>query len=285
MTEKDMTKITETISENVVSENSACNISDIFPKYEQIILLDIETTGLSVDENQIIELAAIRYCNPKSRDQFGSDFEQEISIDLLVQLPDGVSIPQEIIELTNISNEMLAEFGISETEAATEFLKLFLPAEENSKTLIIAHNAQFDLSFIFKMLKKQNLKIPVEFDVLDTFTVFKDRKAYPHSLKDAIEYYQISGVENTHRAIDDVKALCEVVKCMKKERDDLDDYINLIGVHRVHGLWGDKIDGVSYCIQMLGVKRKRLPDFLKEGKRIYDPDKLKEVRPLIFKDE
>lgn len=251
-----------------------CPVSDIFPDYEQIVFLDVETTGLSTDENQIIELAAIRH--------FGHGFEtDEVEKDILIQLPPGEKIPPEIVELTHITDEMLAADGIEEEKAADCFLDLFQPAD---KTLIIAHNAQFDLSFILKMLEKYEKKIPVAFDILDTFTILKDRKAYPHSLKDAIEYYQIEDVENSHRAIDDVKALCEVVKHMKIEQDDLEEYINLIGVHRVHGLWGDKIDGVNYCIQLLGSKRKRLPDFLREGKRIYEPEKVKEARPLNFRD-
>lgn len=195
-------------------------------------------------------------------------------------MPLGQKLPGEIVELTRITDEMLEEEGVDESDAADRFLELFHPV----KTLIIAHNAQFDLSFILKMLEKEKKTVPASFDVLDTFTVLKDRKAYPHSLKDAIEYYGISGVENTHRAIDDVRALREIVRHMKAERDDLDDYINLIGVHRVHGLWGEKINGVAYCIQLLGSKTKRLPDFLKEGKRIYDPEKLKETRPLKFQE-
>ena len=262
----------------------SCNASNLFPEYDQIIFLDVETTGLSIDENQIIELAAARRLKADdSTLAMPSAFfnKSPDEVDLLIRLPDGALLPPEIVELTHITDEMLTEGGISENEAVAAFLNLFLPAE---KTLIIAHNAQFDLSFILKLLEKHNRCIPVAFDVLDTFTVLKDRKAYPHALKDAIEYYQISGVENSHRACDDVAALCEVVMCMKKECDDLEDYINLIGVHRVHGLWGEKIDGVTYGIQMLGSKRKRLPDFIREGKRIYDPAKLKETRPLIFKD-
>jgi DNA polymerase III, epsilon subunit and related 3''-5'' exonucleases len=165
--------------------------------------------------------------------------------------------------------------------AAEAFLEIFLPAE---KTLIIAHNAQFDLSFVLKMLERHEKKIPVAFDILDTFTILKDRKAYPHSLSDAIEYYQIEDVQNSHRAMDDVNALSEIVRYMKMEQNDLKDYVNLIGVHRVHGLWGEKLEGVSYVIQLLGLKKKRLPDFLKEGKRIYTEEKIKETRPLIFKD-
>ncbi len=255
--------------------NSPCRASDIFPAYKQIVFIDVETTGLSVEKNQIIELAAARCYED------GAGFNEEKEIDLFIKLPDGEKIPEEIVELTHITDEMLSSEGIEEKPAVNEFTEIFYPAVQ---TLIIAHNAQFDLSFVLNLLKKYGKSIPVSFDILDTFTVLKDRKAYPHSLKDAIEYYRIEGVENTHRAADDVKALCEVVKKMKEECDDLEDYINLIGVHRVHGLWGEKIEGVTYCIQLLGSKNKRLPDFLKEGKRIYEPEKVKETRPLIFKE-
>ncbi|MDR2945068.1 MAG: 3'-5' exonuclease [Methanosarcinales archaeon] len=255
--------------------NPSLRVSDIFPKYEQIVFIDVETTGLSVEKNQIIELAAARIY------EYGADFADEKEINFLIKLPAGEKVPDEIVELTRITDEMLASEGIEKKEAAEKFSDLFYPAE---KTLIIAHNAQFDLSFVLDLMKKQGKTIPVSFDILDTFTVLKDRKAYPHSLKDAIDYYKIEGAENTHRAADDVKALCEVVKCMKAEQDNLEDYINLIGVHRVHGLWGERIEGVMYCIQLLGSKNKRLPDFLKEGKRIYEPEKVKETRPLIFKE-
>lgn len=252
----------------------APEISEFFLRYEQIVFIDVETTGLSAESDQIIELAAIRYYKNKS-------VSDKAEIDIFIRLPPGKMLPDEIVELTHITDEMLKNEGIQEKDAAEQFLELFYPA----KTLIIAHNAQFDLSFILKMLEKENRPLPIVFDVLDTFTVLKDRKPYPHSLKDAIEYYGISGVKNTHRAIDDVRALCEIVKHMKAEKDDLADYINLIGVHRVHGLWGEKINGVTYCVQLLGSKTKRLPDFLREGKRIYDPEKLKETRPLNFVDE
>ncbi|WNY24170.1 DNA polymerase III PolC-type [Methanimicrococcus hongohii] len=255
--------------------NIPCPVSELFTGYEQILFIDVETTGLSVEKNQIIELAAIRRC------EYEPDTTDEREIDILIKLPEGEKIPAEIVELTNITDEMLDEEGITESVAVDEFLNLFNPAE---KTLIIAHNAQFDMSFVLKMLEKYDKSIPVSFDILDTFTILRDRKTYPHSLSDAIDYYQIEGVENSHRAIDDVKALCEVVKHMKAERDDLEDYINLIGVHRVHGLMGEKIDGITYCVQMLGLKNKRLPDFLKEGKRIYDPKKLENTRPLHFKE-
>lgn len=252
-----------------------CRMIDVFPDYEQIVFLDVETTGLTAETNRIIELAAIRHFVGSA------DSTEDMKIDVLVKIPNGGQIPELIVELTGITDDRLEKEGITEPAAAETFTDLFMPTE---KTLIIAHNAQFDLSFVLKMLERCGKSMPAIFDILDTFTVLKDRKAYPHTLKDAIEYYAIEGVKNTHRAIDDVEALYEIVLYMKKERDDLEDYINLIGVHRVHGLWGDEIAGVTYGIQLLGSKRKRLPDFIREGKRLYSPEKIKNVQPQNFKD-
>ena len=47
-----------------------------------------------------------------------------------------------------------------------------------------------------------------DFHYLDTVTVYKDRRAFPHKLENAITEYGLANkVKNSHRAIDDVKAL------------------------------------------------------------------------------
>lgn len=99
---------------------------------------------------------------------------------------------------------------------------------------------------------------------LDTLTVYKDRAAYPHKLEAAIEHYGLSeSVQNSHRAIDDVLALYEVAKAMTAERDDLEDYIDLIGYNPKYGITGRKPRQLTYLPQSykLGC---RLPE-LKEG--------------------
>lgn len=258
----------------MTSPNSPCRIFEIFPEYTQIFFIDVETSGLSVSENRIIELAAVCLYRTDVKET------EETELDVFIRLPSGEKIPAEVENLTGITDDRLADEGISEEAAVSEFLKMFRP----EKTLLIAHNAQFDLAFLLKMIERHDQKIPVPFDVLDTFTIVKDRKEYPHSFEETAKYYGISDIENAHRAITDVRALCRIAERMQEERDDLKEYINLIGAHRVHGIWGDKIEGVTYVIQLLGPKKKRLPDFLKEGKRIYAPEKIKETRPLKFKE-
>jgi hypothetical protein len=80
---------------------------------------------------------------------------------------------------------------------------------------------------------------------LDTMAVLKDRKNYPHKLKDAVEYYKVEEV-NFHRAIDDTKALYYVALAMKSERDDLYEYINVFGYNPKFGISGVKFPFIEY---------------------------------------
>lgn len=133
----------------------------------------------------------------------------------------------KITELTGITEEMLKNEGVSERTVAQDLMEKLTPG-----TVMVAHNAQFDLSFIYYLLVRH-----FPFDVeplakklrwIDTLTVLKDRKDYPHTLKDSVEFYGLENV-NYHRAIDDTKALYEVVQAMKEKRNDLEGYLNLFG--------------------------------------------------------
>ncbi len=139
---------------------------------------------------------------------------------------DGL-LPPKITKITGITDKMLADDGLDEKTVAND-----LKERLTEGTLMIAHNAQFDLSFVYHLLKRH---FPSEaYDIvenmhwLDTLTVLKDRKEYPHKLIDAVEHYELEEV-NFHRAIDDTKVLYEVYKQMKNERDDLVEYIDLFG--------------------------------------------------------
>ena len=115
---------------------------------------------------------------------------------------------------------------------------------QNGPTLMIAHNAQFDACFLRGLLRGQKVG---RIDWLDSLTVYKDRRAYPHKLANAIIAYDLTGkVQNSHRAIDDVLALFEVLKAMDDEREDLGSYVNLFGYNPKYGVSGRRIAGVRY---------------------------------------
>ena len=87
-------------------------------------------------------------------------------------------------------------------------------------------------------------------DYLDSLTVYKDRREYPHKLANAIAAYNLEGkVQNSHRAIDDVAALFEVCKAMDAERADLLSYVNIFGYNPKYGVSGRRLPGVIYWPQ------------------------------------
>jgi len=56
-------------------------------------------------------------------------------------------------------------------------------------------------------------------------------------LGELIKRFNLDAV-NSHKALDDVKSLIALYEYMKKERDDLEKYINLIGYYPKYGLGG-----------------------------------------------
>lgn len=126
----------------------------------------------------------------------------------------------------------------------------------SDRTLLVAHNAQFDLLFVREMLGRFTEFVEEGGDVLDfcdyldSLTVYKDRRAYPHKLANAIAAYKLEDkVKNSHRAIDDVEALLEVCKAMDNERADLLSYVNVFGYNPKYGVTGDRLPRVTYWPQ------------------------------------
>ena len=209
-------------------------LRDVFTKYKAVVFFDTETTGLEAESCQIIELAAIRV----EKTERGT-LRMADSADVFVKLPEGERIPQKIVELT----------GITEAEAAARFTELI----GGGRVLLVAHNAQFDLLFTAEMLRRHGNGGPEALkaaDYLDSLTVYKDRRAYPHKLANAILTYKLEDkVQNSHRAIDDVAALFEVCKAMDAERSDLLSYVNVFGYNPKYGVSGKRIEKVAYWPQ------------------------------------
>lgn len=211
------------------------NLSTLFDRYKALVVFDTETSGLDFDNDQIIELAALRV----ERTNTGA-LRIAGKMDTFIKLPEGEMLPENIVNLTGITDELLQAEGVQPTKAASQIAKLM----QNGPTLMIAHNAQFDACFLRCLLRGQKVG---RIDWLDSLTVYKDRRAYPHKLANAIIAYDLADkVQNSHRAIDDVLALFEVLKAMDDEREDLGTYVNLFGYNPKYGVSGRRIVGVRY---------------------------------------
>lgn len=170
------------------------------------------------------------------------------SMDVLIRLPEGQQLPPFITELTGITDLQLQAEGVEEQTAVERFCSLLEGAEH---PLLVAYNAQFDLNFLYHFLRPYGrvdvLRLP---RFLDALTVYKDRRDYPHKLCNAIDAYNLGDqVINSHRAVDDARATVALLETMARERDDLERYIDLFGVHPKYGASGRKISSVTYRAQ------------------------------------
>ena len=163
------------------------------------VVIDIETTGLDYNWDEIIELAAIRYRNG----------EEVARYDQLVN--PGFELPVFITELTGITDAMVAEAPVID-EAIIPFVA-FLGAD-----LLIGHNVGFDMRFVWKA-SREHLGEELQNEYIDTMRL--SRKVLPglghHRLADVSAYYGIS-YTGAHRASVD----CEITnQCYRKIRDQV----------------------------------------------------------------
>lgn len=227
------------------------NLKSIYDKYDTIICLDTETTGLNPQTDQIIDLGVIAV--EKIRDELFIRDE----INALIKLQDKTAkLSPEIVELTHITDEMLQTKGYTFEEIRDQFKEML---NKPGKKLIATYNAQFDLSFLRYFLRGCKFE---DLSFLDILTVYKDRALYPHKLYQAVTHYNLDDkVQNTHRALDDTLACFEVLKSMSEEKDDIDKYVNLFGYNPKFGEPKLKIKGITY---------KPQPYVDKLGKPLYE---------------
>lgn len=165
---------------------------------DDVIVLDTETTGLSCAENELIEISAARLRGREVVDRF----------DTFVH-PNGL-IPPEITELTSITNADVTH--APRAEEAVAALEEFVQG-----CPVIAHNATFDRSFI------ESVKGGVKVSDIWIDSLALSRIALPrlssHKLATMAELFGCAAV--SHRASDDVEALCGVWRILLCALTDL----------------------------------------------------------------
>ena len=209
----------------------------LFQNYDRLVFFDTETTGLQFSRDEIIEFAAVVVENRGGKAEIVQEYDQ------LITLSPGGFVPPQIESLTGITNQDLRERGIPKTRVCRDIAQML-----SGRTLLLAYNAHFDLSFLFYMLLRDgDPQILKGKDKIDLLTVYKDRRSYPHKLCNAIEAYGLADqVVNSHRAVDDVIATVAVTKAMEEERSDLERYINLFGYNPKFGVDGKPIGSITY---------------------------------------
>ena len=212
-------------------------LDTLFERYDKLMIFDTETTGLIYSRDEIIEFAAVVL------EKQGGKVVVTEEYDELIALSPGSFIPPEIVNLTGITNEDVAQRGISKDKLCGDIARML-----TGNTLILAYNAHFDLCFLlYLLLRHGEVSVLKGKDKLDLLTTYKDRRSYPHKLCNAIEAYGLADqVVNSHRAVDDVLATVAVMQAMEDEKNDLHRYINLFGYNPKYGISGKPIGSVTY---------------------------------------
>ncbi len=162
------------------------------------VIVDLETTGASPKNGSAItEIGAIKVKTGQVIDQFES-FVNPLA-----------PIPEYITDLTGITNQMLMNAPIID-EIFPKFLE-FVGDHEDS--VLVAHNAPFDLSFLKSAAKELDLIWP-KYRTLDTVTIARQvlsKEDVPNCKLGTLAEFFGTKVEPNHRALDDAKATTEVL--------------------------------------------------------------------------
>ena len=176
------------------------------------VIVDLETTGLSPQYDKITEIAAIKIEDNKIIDKFESFVNPEIEI------------PRNITRLTGITNQM-----VKDAPKTRDVLKEFLKFARSST--IVAHNANFDISFLQSHLSK-NFRLSFINPTLCTKELAKLTVPEINSkaLAALCRFFEIENL-NAHRAMSDVKATYQIFNIMRKRLSmqslDLSNYIKI----------------------------------------------------------
>ena len=155
------------------------------------VAFDTETTGLKPDENRVVEIGAVKFDTHGVISRFS------------VLINPECPMPPEAGAVNNITDEMLKGKPLFK-EVAVDFLKFI------QDTILVAHNAPFDIAFINAELKRCGIG-KLTNKVVDTL-VFT-REVFPrldsYKLQELAKRFDVVAF-SAHRAEDDARVCMEV---------------------------------------------------------------------------
>ena len=167
---------------------------------EKFVAIDVETTGLDKEKNEIIEIGAAKFINGELVDKFS----QLVSIE--------GEIPEDVIRITGITNKDLR--GKPKIEEVQEDFNNFI-----QNFLLVGHNISFDIGFLEKCIEIKN-------PVVDTLELSHILLPFVknHSLTTIADYLGIN-VQVAHRAYEDAmnsgKILLKLLEIIENMHPDI----------------------------------------------------------------
>jgi len=169
---------------------SAKKRSSRFP--ENYVVIDIETSGLDPEKDEIIEIGAVKVKDQEVIDKFN----------FLIKPQKPIS--SKIEGFTNITNDMLQTNGVDISVA----MKLFISFIENLP--LVAHNIEFDYSFLRKACSECGLNL-ISNQSIDTLAIArrKLKNVSNYKLETLANFFEIE-VSSMHRSLSDCELTYQV---------------------------------------------------------------------------
>lgn len=160
-------------------------LAQLLPR--QFVVVDLETTGLDSYADDIIEIGAIKYTIGETGHK---------AIQCLVK--PTVKLPKRIVEITNITDEMLDADGI-EISVALEKFKEFV-----GDLPLVTYNAEFDIGFLHSAAERCGTTITNRY----TCALKLTRRAFPgmpsYKLTEVSKLMKLTDISQ-HRALGDAE--------------------------------------------------------------------------------
>lgn len=181
---------------------------------QTFVVFDLETTGFSNKNDKITEIGAVKVENFKVVDRFSQLINPEKDISYKVQ------------ELTGITNDLIKDKPTIE-EVLPKFVEFI------GDSVLVAHNADFDMGFMQQKCREQN----IEFKNRSVDTLVLARTLLPHMKRFKLNLIAKElGIPllNHHRAVDDAEATAHIfIKFLemirKKGGEKLSDVNTILG--------------------------------------------------------
>ncbi|MDP3508516.1 MAG: exonuclease domain-containing protein [Candidatus Melainabacteria bacterium] len=173
-----------------VSGLSQRSLSDL-----TFIAFDVETTGLSAIACKLVELSGVKF-----KLGFAAKEDTSVQIDTFSTLINpGGPIPPEVSALHGITDAMVADAPSVDRVLPQFFQWCGSPAD----TVLIAHNASFDVEFLKVNSQRLRLELPAH-AVIDTLALAQClvQGSLNYKLKTLSEHFGFAG-SLYHRALDD----------------------------------------------------------------------------------
>lgn len=168
------------------------------------VVFDLETTGISAESDEVVEISAVKVKDGVAVEEFGTLVNPERPMPISASLVNG------------ITDEMLKDAPVFQ-DVLADFLKF---AGDN---VLVGHNIHtFDMKFIYRDSKKFYGKIP-DNDYIDTLTLARQYISglSRYRLVDLAEHYGISP-EGAHRALNDCYMNQRVFEALGREIQNAD---------------------------------------------------------------